>query len=255
MVKSSLLRGSLMHARTTPVVNRFVYPILYLLVDLDELDELDRRLPLFGVNRAAPITLHNRDHLGDYNQSLKANLLAHLRSRGVEVPAGRILLLTMPRIFGYVFNPVSFFYCYDADGELAVIVAEVNNTVGGRHPYILVRGQESDIRADGSLVYLANKVFYVSPFIEMDVEYEFVFSQVGEKLSIQISDYQDGEKFFTTKLWGEQTPLTDAALRKVLVTYPLMTMIVMFRILWQAFKLLLRRVPVVGEPEEARKSV
>jgi DUF1365 family protein len=244
-MRSSLLLGNLMHVRGTPVKNTFVYPVFYLLLDLDELPDLDRRLSLFGVNRAAPIAFHDKDHLGDPGKSVKANLAAFLDKNGFNPPEGRVLLLTLPRLFGYVFNPVSFFYCYDVDDKLVLIVAEVNNTWGERHPYILLPDKAETIKSDGVVTCRAEKVFYVSPFIEMEAHYEFTFSPLGEKVHVHIDEYQNGVKFFTARLWGERAPLTDQKLRNVLIRYPFSTIMVMVRILWQALKLWLWRVPIV----------
>lgn len=252
ILRSSLLLGNLMHVRETPVKNRFVYPVFYVLLDLDELPELDQQLKWFGVNRAAPLAFHVNDHLGDSDSSARDNLHAFLREQGVTPPDGRVMLLTLPRLFGYVFNPASFFYCYDADDQLALIVAEVNNTWGERHPYILWADNAGQTKPDGAVTYKVDKVFHVSPFIEMDAQYEFAFSPLGKTVYVQIDEYQDGRKFFAARLWGDRVPLTDRMLRNVLVRYPLMTVMVKARILWQAFKLWLWRVPIVEKAGEAR---
>ena len=136
-MRSALYTGTVMHARRTPAENVFRYPVCFYLLDLDELPELGRRLALFGYNRRNVLTLHDRDHLGDPRRAVKENLLAWLRERSVDLAGGRVLLLTNLRVLGYVFNPVSFFYCYGAGGELVCIVAEVSNTFGERLPYLL----------------------------------------------------------------------------------------------------------------------
>ena len=140
-MRSALYEGTLLHARTLPTRNVFTYPVCFYGLDLDELPELDRRLALFGYNRANVLTFRDGDHLGDPDLPVKANVVAFLAERGIALDGGRVVLLTNLRLLGHVFNPVSYFYCYRPDGELAAIVAEVSNTFGERHPYLLTRRQ------------------------------------------------------------------------------------------------------------------
>jgi DUF1365 family protein len=247
-MNSTLLFGKVMHTRRPPHNDSFVYPVFYLLVDLDELPELDRALPLFGYNRFAPLTFHDADHLGEPSCPVKENLHAYLRENGVDPPEGKVYLLTFPRIFGHVFNPVSFFYCYDEADNLACIVAEVNNTWGERHPYLLTPENARQLKRDGATTYWADKVFYVSPFIEMDARYEFAFSPLQDRIYVHIDEYRQGRKFFAARLWGERVSMTNQALRKALLRYPFLTLMVVARIVWHAFKLWLRRVPIVPKP-------
>ena len=236
-MNSHVLTGRLMHSRQAPVRNAFTYPVFHLLLDLDDLPELGRRGPLFGYNRFGLASVYDRDHLGDARRSIRDNLDDFLRSSGVEPPGGRTLLLTSPRIFGYVFNPVSFYYCHDRTGDLAGIVAEVNNTFGERHVYLLNEANALPGGRHGARRYWADKRFYVSPFIEMDARYEFTFSPVGEKMSVHIDEFRRGEKFFQARLWGRTEPLTSRALVGALLRYPFMTLQVIGLIHWQALKL------------------
>ncbi len=238
-----------MHSRRTPARNAFTYPVFNLLIDVDELPALGRRLwPLFGHNRLGAAALYDRDHLGEPGRGLRANLEAFLQAQGTPPPGGQILLLTSPRIFGYVFNPVSFYYCHDGAGNLACVVAEVNNTFGERHLYLLNESNALPGGSGGARRYWADKRFYVSPFIEMEARYEFTFSPLGRKLSVQIDEFREGEKFFQARLWGETQPLTGRALAGTLLRYPLLTLQVIGLIHWQALKLHRLGVPWVPKP-------
>jgi DUF1365 family protein len=265
---SSLLHARLLHHRTGQVKNSFTYPVFALLLNLDELPALERAIPFLSHNRWNVVTIADRDHrLGDArtfggdvrfakhfvgpttasdaqvpfdsqpHESLKARLLRYLAAHG-HTPTGKLYMLTNPRILGYGFNPVTFYYCYHADGALDCVVAEVNNTYGDQHPYLLdATNQCAPAR------YVAAKRFYVSPFIGAEASYEFSFSPLAEKLSVQIDEYQQGEKFFTARLWGDCEPLTARSLAAALVRYPFLTLQIMGLIHWQAVKLLWRKVP------------
>ena len=141
-MRSALYEGTLLHVRTTPARNVFRYPVCFYGLDLDELPELDRRLRLFGYNRRNVLTFRDADHLGPADRPVKENVLAYLAGHGIDLAGGRVVLVTNLRLLGHVFNPVSYFYCYGADGALAAIVAEVGNTFGERHPYLLTAGNQ-----------------------------------------------------------------------------------------------------------------
>jgi len=227
-----------MHARRSPRDNVFRYPVYMALIDLDELPRLDRTLPLFGWNRRAVTSFHDEDHI-DIREVLAAN--------GVDLgPGGSIQVLTNLRVLGYVFNPVSFWWCRREDGSLACIVAEVNNTFGERLPYVLLAGGEN---ATGPrLVFETDKRLHVSPFMPMDQSYTWWFSEPGPKLSVRMDVHETGSHDFHATLTATRQPLTGGALRSVLVRYPLMPLRVIALIHWQALRLWVRRFRFYRKP-------
>lgn len=228
-MRSALYEGTLMHARRTPARNVFRYPVSYFLVDLDELEQL-RRLRLFG----SVFQLRARDHFG--GRPIKDEVLALTGDDSIE----RVEMLTQLRVLGYVFNPVTFYWCYRADGGLACMVAELNNTFGERLPEVL-RGPE--------LHYEQRKRLHVSPFFGLDQSYEYAFSQPGDELwaRIHVRD-DDGARPLTAVLHGRRRELTDASLLRTLARYPLMPLQVIALIHWQALRLWVKRVPFHHKP-------
>src|SRR3954468_21016109 len=163
--------GDVMHARLRPQQHRFSYRVMSLLIDLDRLAEADQQSPLFGVNRAALYSFHEADHGERDGSSLRAYVQRCAAERGVDLSGGRVLLLCYPRLLGYTFNPLSVYFCYRADGELALMIYEVRNTLGDIHPY--VRPVAPDEISDAGVRQQQDKQFYVSPFVEMAMRYHF----------------------------------------------------------------------------------
>jgi uncharacterized protein len=203
------------------------------LVDLDRPPQLPRLLAALGRIRSS-------DHLGDPKRPIRQNLDAYLAANGVDLDGGSVLLLTNARVLGYVFNPLSVYWCHGPDGALRCIVAEVHNTYGERHCYLLEPGGRGKAEAD--------KAFYVSPFLTVDGRYRMSFSQPDERLSIQMELIQDGRRVFRASLTGRRRPLTVPVLLRMALRYPFMTARVSALIHYHGVKLWLRRVPKVRRP-------
>jgi hypothetical protein len=234
-MRSAVYTGTLVHARRAPSRHVFRYPVSTWLFDLDELPELERRLLLFSVNRPNVVALHDRDHFGG-TAPLKQAVLDLVGDPSVE----RVLLLTQPRVLGYVFNPVSFYWCYRADGSLACMVSEVNNTFGERLPEVL---------SGPGLRYEHEKRLHVSPFFGLDQRYEYAFSEPGDEVFARIHVRDgDGSTPLTAVLHGRRRELSNAALARLLVRYPLQPLQVIALIHWEALRLFLKRVPFHHKP-------
>ena len=237
--------GAVMHERHVQAHNRFVYPTAFLRLPLDRLDAL--RVPLLGIERARPISFRSRDHGARDGLPLLPWIRALLSERGLDrVCDGEIVLQTMPRIFGFVFNPVSFWFCHDRGGALRAVLAEVNNTFGERHNYLV---HHPDLRPIASGDELrASKRFHVSPFFPVRGEYRFRFEERGAVHAVSIELWDGGQRQLSTRLSGRAEPITGRSMAKWLARQPFMTLGVVARIHWQALRLALRRVSFFRKP-------
>jgi DUF1365 family protein len=231
-----------------------MYRIFMFAVDLDELETLHQRLRLFSLNHRNLYSFRERDFLptGEplHNPSqpagasaaaggLKARVLAHLATHGLDLAGGRVLLVTLPRVLGYLFNPVSFYFCFDRHGQPVAALAEVTNTFKEMKPFVL----GPDTRQGAAFALRTPKYFYVSPFTDMDVAFDFTLRVPGDKLSVQIDDYDAGQRTLTSTLTGPRRALTDRTLAWFTLKYPLITLKVITLIHWNALRLYLKKVP------------
>ncbi|HEY5661233.1 MAG TPA: DUF1365 domain-containing protein [Gaiellaceae bacterium] len=234
-MKSAVYTGTLLHARRAPARHVFRYPVSYWLFDLDELSELEQRLRLFSVNAPNVVSLRDGDHF-DGALPLKRAVIELADDSSIE----RVLMLTQPRVLGYVFNPVSFYWCYRRDDSLACVVAELNNTFGERLPEVL-RGPE--------LRYEQRKRLHVSPFFGLDQSYEYAFSQPGEEVWARIHVRDDGgARPLTALLHGRRRELTNRSLASLLLRHPLQPLQVIALIHFEALRLWRKRVPFHHKP-------
>jgi cyclopropane-fatty-acyl-phospholipid synthase len=238
-MKSRIYTARVQHTRLKPVRHQLQYPVYVYCFDLDELDALDRSLPLFGYNRFRPASLYDRDYLDAGPESIGEKLLRYLKPEGYADDVSSVFLVTSTRYFYYVFNPVSFYYCFSPQDDLVCTVAEVNNTFGERHVYIpRLMGKT----ATGFPVrFTAPKEFHVSPFNDMAGTYEFVFADIRKELNVRINLYRDDELVFYAELWGDPLPLTATNQAKILFKHPLIPSLTIPRIYWEAAKLFFLR--------------
>lgn len=230
---------SVSHSRTDPLVHRFHHRSHTWLVDLDELPRLGVLSPL--------ARFQSRDHLGDPRRTLRQNVDTFLRTQGVDLRGGRILMLAMPRVLGAVFNPISVFWCHGADGALVCTVVEVHNTYGDRHAYLVRTGPDG--RAEVA------KALYVSPFHDVSGSYRLTVPVPGDRLRVQVVLERPGHDPFVAGLTGRALPATARTVLRLALTQPLEPLAVSARIRWHGIRLWLRRLPVQPRPTHRQEAV
>lgn len=237
--------GTVLHERMTEARNRFVYPLAYLRLPLSRWSQI--RAPLLGLDCAGVFGVYSGDHGARDGSPLLPWVRALLAEHRLDaVCDGEVVLQAFPRMFGYVFNPVSFWFCHDRDSRLRVVLAEVNNTFGERHNYLV---HHADLRPiiSGDELH-ARKVFHVSPFFPVSGEYRFRFGLDGAAHAVQIDYWNEGVCQLRTCIAGHAEMLDGKALRRWLLRFPFMTLGVMVRIHWQALRLWRRRVSFFRKP-------
>lgn len=238
-MKSKIYAGSIEHHRYRPVTHDLSYPIYMFAFDLADLSGLNRRYPLFGYNRGAVTAIHDKDYLEPGNAPIKDKIQNLLNKHQIESPISRIIMITSARYFNYVFNPVSFYYCFGPDRKLAAIIAEVNNTYGERHPYVLTKNTSDSARWFAT--FDVPKQFHVSPFNRVEGIYRFYFSDPGDRLEIRIElvneKNKENEKIMAAILKAYGRPLTSANHLKTIFRYPFVPHLSIPRIYAHAFKL------------------
>ncbi len=256
---SCLYECTVLHERFAPQRHRFSYRLFYLALDLDEIPALAGRLRLLRFGRPSLLRFDEPGHLplaaplhnttpasapafaGADLATLKARVRAFCAARGADPgPGGRVLLITLPRVLGYRFNPVSFYFCTEASGTPVGAIAEVTNTFHEVKPYFIPVAAAGPA---GVFRVRVPKHFYVSPFSPLDLEFDFTFHTPGDRLAVRIDDFAKGKRVLHTTLSGRRAPLTDARLAWFLLKYPLVTLAVIARIHWHALRLCLKRVP------------
>lgn len=232
---ATLYFGEVMHARLKPIGHRFSYRVMSLLIDLDRLADADRQSRLFGVNRPALYSFHEKDHGDRDGASLRQYAQRCARGHGLDLTGGRVLLLCYPRLLGYTFNPLSVYFCYLADDRLALMIYEVRNTFGDVHAYVLpvTAGNESK----AGIRQQQDKLFYVSPFVEMAMRYHFRVSPPAESVKLRILETDADGPLLAATFNGRRRPLATHALLRSFVSLPLVTFKIMAAIHWEALRL------------------
>lgn len=253
---SGLYRGELMHARHDAVAKRaFRYPVYMASLDLDELPELHRELRLFSYRRANLFSFDDRDYAATLSPSTRTparepgralvdDLAALRAANSIPAPAATRLVTNL-RVAGYVFNPVSFFLDYDSRGELSSVIAEVNNTYGGRLRYVLGPRERLEHPTDGHVGFRHVRELYVSPFLHGEATYAFWFDAPldGDHIAIEMHVMQAGERSLTARFTGTRAAMSDRTLAVAALRYPLMTAQVIGLIHYEAIKMRLAGVP------------
>ncbi len=250
MTTSALYVGSVVHQRVRPVRHRLSYRVFSLLLDLDEVEDLGRRLRLFGYNRFAVYAFRDDDHGAGNGRPLRAWIESCLATAGIKISGGAVRILCYPRILGYVFNPLTVYYCYERDGRLAALLYEVNNTFGDRHTYVI------PVATDGQTVrQTCDKALYVSPFNDVSGGYRFALSPPDDRISLVVNQVDDDGLILHAAFSGVRRPLTDRALARAFFAYPLMTVKVIVGIHLEAFRLWRKGLPLVRRPKPPEQPV
>ena len=246
---SALYRGEVYHRRLRPKVHALRYRVFWLMLDLAELDDLSAKLSLFSHNRFNLFAFYDRDYADGSGKPLRPQVEAWLAMADVDLSGGPIRLLTMPRVLGYVFNPISLYYCYHADGSLKAMVYEVTSTFGIRHAYVIPVVQAD---ADKGLIRQgASKALYVSPFMGMDMDYAFRGHVPSDTLDMTIDGVDSQGVLITAVMKADRRNLDDRALFTAFGALPFLTLKVMAAIHWEALKLWLKGVGLTRQPAPA----
>jgi DUF1365 family protein len=246
-MQSAFYTGRLSHRRFLPAAHAFRYRVTLCWLDLAELDSVFRGRWLWSTRRPELAWFRRADYLGDPRVPLDVAVRDLVEQRTGARPTGPIRLLTQLRTFGSCFNPVSFYYCYDPAGDrVETIVAEITNTPWNeRHAYVLSRSGE---RAGSSLRFRLAKTFHVSPFMPMDLDYDWCFAEPGEAISVRMENRREGRLLFDASLMLRRREITGASLAATLAGQPFVALEVLGRIYWHALRLWLKRVPFHTHP-------
>ncbi|WP_028280056.1 DUF1365 domain-containing protein [Arthrobacter sp. H5] len=236
-----LYATTIKHVRRTPLRNEFTYRSYSWFVDLENLPQLPRLLQPFAVFSAA-------DHLGDPGSSIRGNVRSFLRARGIDDDGGPVTMLGSARVLGHVFNPLTLFWCHALDGSLTAVIAEVHNTYGERHCYLL------DV--DGHGRAQTDKEFYVSPFNDVSGTYDMRVPEPDEQLKVSITLHRDDQAPFVAAMSGQRLPASTRNVVRMITAIPLAPLRAAAQIRWQGIKLWLRRLPVRTRPHhESQEAV
>lgn len=247
-LNSSLYSCTVIHDRKKPKKNFFRYRIFMFMFDLDELPLLAKRFFIFGYNKPNIFSFYDKDHFKkkkhqETGNTAKEKLIGYLGAEGITRKPEKVLLLTHPRIFGHVFNPVSFYYCYDTNEELFCVVAEVTNTYGEMKMYLVTQENGNWFRE------VHQKHFYISPFTQLDDYLDLIVGKPGEKLKVFINDFKENEMKVKTMLTGHKKTMNQLRLFKYIFRFPFLSIQIVSLIHWQALKLWIKGVKYIPKDE------
>ena len=249
-MNSSIYNGTVIHKRFKPKSHFFKYSVFTFLIDLSELNYLNRKIKFFSYNRFNVLSFYEKDHGNRDGSSLVQWVKKNLDDNNINSESVKIRLLCYPRIFGYVFNPLSVFYIYDVNEKLICILYEVKNTFGEQHTYIFKVHGDKNLYQHNCL-----KKFHVSPFIEMDCEYFFRILKPGEKISVIINQYQTNEKILYASQDGKRVEFNSKELIKSYIKHPLMTFKIISAIHFEAFKLWIKGIKYVKKKLKIKNNI
>ena len=249
MIKNSkIYTGKVIHRRFKPKEHYFKYSVFSLLIDLDELEDIQKEISIFSYNKFNIISFFDKDHGERDSSSLKNWVYSNIKTLGIEEEV-KIKLLCYPRIFGYVFNPLSIFFVYDKNSRLIAILYEVKNTFGEQHTYVFKTNDETVIQNN------CKKQFYVSPFIEMNCEYSFKILKPEEQLSVVINQSDEEGKLLFASQEGTAREFNNKNLIISFLSHPLMSFKVIAAIHYEAFKLWIKRIKLVTKKINLRNNI
>ena len=250
MTNSYIYNGSVIHKRFKHKEHFFKYKVFSLLIDLSELNDLDKRISFFSINKFNLISFYEKDHGERDGSSLISWVKLNLKKNNINLENIKIKLLCYPRILGYVFNPLSVFFVYDENGKLISILYEVKNTFGEQHTYVFKIDNENNLIQNN-----CSKKFHVSPFIEMNCNYFFRILKPGERLSVIIDQYDQVGKILYASQDGKKANLTGQELIKSYLKHPLMTFKIISAIHFEAFKLWIKGIKLVKKKLKIKNNI
>ena len=252
--KPHFIFGKVMHARLIPTINKFIYKTYYISIPLSKRNSLT-----IPYNKSGFWSFHDSDHGLKGKNNLEGKDLEKwartiLENYKIDKANGEIILVCMPRILGYVFNPVSFWFCFDRSEKLRAVLCEVNNTFGETHSYLCAHTDQKEIKGDE--IIEAQKLFHVSPFMQRDGHYKFRFNLKDETFGVWIDYFSDkNEKRLITSLTGKREIMSSKTKMRAFWAYPLVTLKTIFLIHWQAFKIILKGISYVPKPEQINPQI
>ena len=249
-MESCIYEGRVKHTRTDPVLHRFSYRMFMMYLDLDELPTLFRKRWLWSATRPALARFRREDHLGASDEPLSESIRSLVERQTGTRPKGPIRVLTNLSYFGYCFNPVSFYYCFDREGrDVEAIVVEIHNTPWGEL-FCYVLGEQQNAGTQKEKKFRLSKDFHISPFMDMDMRYEWQFTDPGDSVHVLMTSYRNGNMLFDAELSMERREMTGPQLSRMLTKYPFMNVKIIWGIYWQALRLKIKGAKFYTHPSK-----